>query len=216
MTSHGERLDSRTVSTVRTRDFDLSMDEIRAVTAFAAASADEVLPLFESERPTDSRPRDALAAAHEFARGLPRSRLQRISAPAAHRAAKEADSAVAFHAAMAAGDAAASAYLHPLADAVQVKHILRASAHTIRALELSASGPAASGPTANTAAQGRRAHDRLIEEIAASAPPTVVAVLCRYPRLEAGGNPLAQTLAEVDAVLRDEAGTAPDAAEGRR
>ena len=168
-----------------------------------------MLPLFESERPTDSRPRDALAAAHEFARGLPRSRLQRISAPAAHRAAKETDSAVAFHAAMAAGDAAASAYLHPLADAVQVKHILRA-------LELSASGPSACEPTADTAAQGRRAHDRLIEEFAARAPPTVVAVLCRYPRLEAGGNPLAQTLAEVDAVLRADAGTAPAPTEGRR
>lgn len=191
------------------------MDEIRAVTAFAAACADEVLPLFESEHPTDSRPRDALAAAHEFARGHRRSRLQRISAPAAHRAAKEADSAVAFHAAMAAGDAAASAYLHPLADAVQVKHILRASAHTIRALELSASEPSASAPSADTAAEGR-AHDRLVQEFAASAPPTVVAVLCRYPRLEAGGNPLAQTLAEVDAVLRAEASTVSEPTEGRR
>lgn len=196
------------------------MDEIRAVTAFAAASADEVLPLFESEHPTDSRPRDALAAAHEFARGHRRSRLQRLSAPAAHRAAKEADSAVAFHAAMAAGDAAASAYLHPLADAVQVKHILRASAHTIRALELSASehsasAPSADAPSADAAEQGR-AHDRLVQEFAASAPPTVVAVLCRYPRLEASGNPLAQTLAEVDAALRADAGTAPEPTEGRR
>lgn len=216
MTSHGERLDSETVNTGRTRDVDLTMDEIRAVTAFAAASADEVLPLFESEHPSDSRPRDALAAAHEFARGHRRSRLQRLSAPAAHRAAKEADSAVAFHAAMAAGDAAASAYLHPLADAAQVKHILRASAHTIRALELSASEPSASAPTPDTATQTRRAHERLVEEFAASAPPTVVAVLCRYPRLEAGGNPLAQTLAEVDAALRADAGTAPEPAEGRR
>ena len=214
MTSHGERLDSRTVSTARTRDVDLTTDEIRAVTAFAAASADEVLPLFESEHPTDPRPRDALVAAHEFARGHPRSRLQRLSAPAAHRAAKEADSAVAFHAAMAAGDAAASAYLHPLADAAQVKHILRASAHTIRALELSASEPAASAPSADTAADGR-SHDRLVQEFAASAPPTVVAVLCRYPRLEAGGNPLAQTLAEVDAVLRAEASTVSDPTEER-
>lgn len=36
---------------------------------------------------------------------------------------------------MSAGDTAASAYLHPLADAAQVNHILRGPARTVLALE---------------------------------------------------------------------------------
>ena len=56
----------------------------------------------------------------------------------AHRAAKEIADEAAQYAAHAAGDAAAAAYLHPLAKATQVGHILRAAANAARAAELKA------------------------------------------------------------------------------
>ena len=69
---------------------------------------------------------------------------------------------------MAAGDAAASAYLHALADATQVAHILRASAHTLRVLELAPEGEPSSP-----------------SEIAELASPQVIDV-CGFVRLVAG------------------------------
>ncbi|MFM6850176.1 MAG: putative immunity protein, partial [Terrabacter sp.] len=112
-----------------TGDFDLSMDELRAVTAYAVACAEPMLVLFRREHPDDPRPEAALTAARTFADGAPRSNLQRRAATDAHRAAREAASEAAAHAATAAGDAAAAAYLHPLAKATQVRHILGAAAH---------------------------------------------------------------------------------------
>ncbi|MGV9975375.1 putative immunity protein [Nocardia beijingensis] len=178
----------------RIPDFVLTMDEIRAVTAFAVSSAEQVLPLFEACHPEDSRPRDALAAAAAFVHGDRRSRAQRVTAIAAHRAGREAAAPVAFHAAMAAGDAAASAYLHPLADAVQVNHILRASAHTIRAFELSPSEEYAGD---------------LIERIVDVATPLLMDVLRRYPRVPAGANRVSQLVHELDNRLRDQPRTPP-------
>ncbi len=104
------------------------MDELRVVARYAAASAEEVLPLFEEAAPGDLRPRAAVEAAWEFANGAGRTRLQRTTALDAHRAAKEAADEAAQHAARSAGDAAAAAYLHPLARATPVGHILRAAA----------------------------------------------------------------------------------------
>lgn len=168
------------------------MDEIRAVTAFAATSAAQVLPLFEACHPDDSRPRDALAAAAAFVNGDRRSRAQRVTAPSAHRAGREAAAPVPFHAAMAAGDAAASAYLHPLADAAQVNHILRASAHTIRVFELSPSEEHAGDP---------------VERIVDLATPLLIDVLRRYPRIGAGANRVSQLVHELGTRLRDQSCT---------
>ncbi|MGW4330322.1 putative immunity protein [Nocardia sp. NPDC004573] len=178
----------------RTPDFVLTMDELRAVTAFAMASAEQVLPLFEACHPEDSRPRDALAAAAAFVHGEHRSRAQRVTAPAAHRAGREAAAPIPFHAAMAAGDAAASAYLHPLADAVQVNHILRASAHTIRVFELHPSAEYASDP---------------VERIVDLATPLLIDVLHRYPRIGAGANRVSRLVHELDNRLRDRPRTPP-------
>ncbi|MEU7633984.1 putative immunity protein [Nocardia sp. NPDC049220] len=174
----------------RTPDFMLTVDELKAVTAFAVASAERALPLFEAHRPHDSRPRAALEAATGFIRGDHRSRAQRVTAPAAHRAAKESASPVAFHAAMAAGDAAASAYLHPLAEAAQVNHILRASAHTIRVFEMC---PGEEGAVGNS-----------VEHIANLATPVLIDVLHRYPRIGAGTNRISRLVHELDVHLRDQ------------
>lgn len=113
-------------------DIDLSMDEIRAVVTFAVGFADDVLPEFERVVPDDPRPREAVEAARSFALGEPRSNRQRSTAVGAHRAAKAAPSETARWAALACGDAAAAAYLHPIARSTQVGHILRAAACAAR------------------------------------------------------------------------------------
>lgn len=102
---------------------------------------------------------------------------QRTSAPAAHRAAREAASEVAFHAAMATGDAAASAYLRPLADSAQVKHILSGPAHAVRAIELTE--PLDGGST----------RDRLVQRFTYCATSQFSEVLRRYPRIGAVSGP---------------------------
>jgi hypothetical protein len=163
------------------------MEDLRAVAAFNLACALQVIDLFESVKPHDGRPRDALAGAEDFVRGGPRSSAQRISAPAAHRASKEVSGA-ASHAAMAAGDAAASAYLHPLADAAQVGHILRGPSHCVLALEL-------------------RDVEPLTREAAASAildrsTPAVVEVLCRYPSAATRDRATADVMSFLDVQLR--------------
>ena len=105
-------------------DFELTMDELRAVAGYAVACAEPALVIFQKDHPDDPRPAAALQAARVFAEGAPRSRLQRATATDAHRAARDAATEAARHAANAAGDAAAAAYLHPLATATQVRHIL--------------------------------------------------------------------------------------------
>lgn len=173
----------------RTPDFSLTTVDLRAVTSFAVAAAAEVLAIFEAQLPNDERPRRALQAAVTFAEGAPRSRLQRLTAPAAHRAAKTAPSQAGFHAAMAAGDAAASAYLHPLADVAQVNHILRAAAHAARAKELDR-------PTDPYAAQ------QAIERAAARATLTLVSVLIRYPVTSPATARVFELMHKLDTILR--------------
>jgi hypothetical protein len=167
--------------------FTVTMDEIRAVAQFALANAETVLPLFEAAHADDDRPRAALSAAALFAGGAPRSNLQRTTSVEAHRAAKTAGTEVAALAASAAGDAAASAYLHPLAKAHQVGHILRAAACTVRIAEIEA---------------GEDAGARALARACNRATPTVVDVLKRYPSPSPGGNPVSQLVALLDATLR--------------
>src|SRR5947209_19988658 len=47
----------------------LTKQELRAVTGYAAGSAQEVLEIFERAHPADPRPREAVDAAWAFARG---------------------------------------------------------------------------------------------------------------------------------------------------
>ncbi|WP_243470082.1 putative immunity protein [Klenkia marina] len=163
---------------------DLSLDDVRAVAAFAADCAELVLPGFEAAVPDDVRPREALDAARAFAGGGPRTLAQRTTAVAAHRAAKAAPTEVARLGAQACGDAAAAAYLHPLAQATQVGHVLRSAACAARVAELTGSGAG-------------------VAELAGRAGPRVRAVLLRYPTAPAGRSRPAQLVAELDAAVRD-------------
>jgi hypothetical protein len=143
------------------------MEELRVVARYAVEAAQEVLPFFEERHPNDRRARAAVDAAWTFVEGANRTKLQRISALDAHRAAKDATNEAAKHAAHAAGDAASAAYLHPLAKATQVGHILRAAAHAARAAELAAYGDPNVG-------------NQHIEQARQRATPALVDVLRRY------------------------------------
>ena len=175
---------------MQTGDFELTTDELRSVVAYAVSCAEPALLLFERAEPHDPRPAAALDAARVFADGAPRSRLQRTAAADAHRAAKEASTEPARYAATAAGDASAAAYLHPLAKATQVRHVLGAAAHAARAAELS------------------RGDDPVVAEYilaaaAKRATPELLDVLGRYPRAPKGRTRVAALMTRLDSLLRD-------------
>lgn len=171
----------------RTPDFVLTLDELRTVTAFNLACPEQVIELFEDVQRNDTRPREALNAAAEFVRGGPRSRAQRMTALAAHRAAKDVRPP-ATHVAMASGDAAASAYLHPLADAEQVGHILRGPAYCVLALQYRAAEPLTRSDAVAVVLQ--------------RVSPRVVQVLLRYPPISGRRREVAQVMSELDLRLR--------------
>lgn len=167
----------------------LSMDDLRDVTAFSAESAADVLELFEISYPSDSRPRDAIDAAWAFARGGRRGKTLRDAAWAALKAAQECEDAAASQAARAAMCASSAPYLHPLARATQVRHILGAAAHGAHAIELAAEG-AADVATDHLRHAARRAEPKVIE------------VLCRYPLAPPGGGRVGELLRILDRTLR--------------
>ena len=168
----------------------LSLHDLREVTGYAAESAQEVLEIFERANPADSRAGDAIDAAWAFARGGKRGKTLRDTAWAALKAARDADTAAAGDAARAAMCAASAPYLHPLADAHQVKHILGAAAYAARAAELMA------GDDRNVGAE-------YIEQARRRATPIVVDVLGRYPAAPPGGGRVGELLRDLDQALRD-------------
>ncbi|MGA8117993.1 MAG: putative immunity protein [Actinocatenispora sp.] len=171
---------------------ELSRAELREVAGYAAACARPALAIFERERPDDLRPRAAIDAAQVFADGAERTKVLRDHAWAAQRAASEARDAglaAASDAARAALAAAGAAYLHPLAKATQVKHILGSAAHAARAFELSAGDDPAVGAD----------H---IEQSRIMAHFVVVEVLKRYPVAPPGGGRVGELIRQLDASLR--------------
>jgi hypothetical protein len=177
------------VNATATSDIVLSMDELREVTGYAAACAEDVLEIFERAHPADARPRDAIDAAWIFAGGGKRGKTLRDTAWAALKAAGDVNTAAAGDAARAAMSAASAAYLHPLADAHLVKHILGAAAHAARAAELVGGDDRAVG--ADHLERARR-----------RATPVVVDVLSRYPAAPPGGGRVGELLRDLDAALR--------------
>lgn len=170
-----------------TGHLDLTTTERRAVVRFAVDCAAGLLPEFEAVAPDDARPREAIAAALAFAGGADRSNRQRTAAFAAHRAAKDVATERAQLAALACGDAAAAAYLHPIARATQVGHILRAAACAARVAEL------------RTGDGG----DEAVRARAERAAPPVPDVLRRYPPAPRGRTRVAELMAALDAAIRD-------------
>lgn len=175
-----------------TGDVELSTEDLRAVTGYAAGCAERALEIVEAVRPDDTRPREAVDAAWAFARGGARGKALRDTAWAALRAAKEAGDPAAAEAARAAMAAAGAAYLHPIADAHQVKHVLGSAAHAARAAELAPGGD-------ESAATG------VLDAARALATPGVVDVLCRYPPAPGGGGRVGELVRRLDTDLRETA-----------
>lgn len=167
-------------------EIELTTDEIRAVVRFAVGCAEGLLPVFEGVAPDDPRPREAVVAARAFADGGARSNRQRTAAFAAHRAAKAVPSEPAQLAALACGDAAAAAYLHPIARATQVGHILRAAACAARVAELTTGTPG----------------DEAVRTLAERAAAPVPEVLARYPAAPPGSTRVAELVCALDAAVR--------------
>ncbi len=174
----------------RSGDFELTTDELRAVAGYAVACAEPALAIFQKACPDDARPAAALDAAREFVEGAPRSRLQRTTAADAHRAARDATTEAARHAADAAGAAAAAAYLHPMANATQVRHMLGSAVNAARAAELVRGDDPVVAEYVVTAAAKR-------------ASPVVLDVLSRYPRAPKGRTRVAVLMQRLDSLLRD-------------
>lgn len=172
-------------------DFVLTTDELRVVAAYVVRHAEDVLPAFEQAVPDDPRPRAAIDAARAFIDGARRTTLQRVTSLDAHRAARSAPSEAARLAARSAGDAAAAAYLHPIAQASQVGHILRAAASAARIAELAAGGDPAIG-------------DALLERSQRRATPVLIDVLRRYPPAPSGSSRVARLMSTLDRSLRQE------------
>ncbi|MEP6863761.1 MAG: putative immunity protein [Deltaproteobacteria bacterium] len=167
----------------------LSEDDLRAVAGYAADCAQVVLEIYEQAHPGDLRPREAIDAARAFARAGARGNPLRDAAWAAHKAAREAKTPAANEAARAAMLAASAAYLHPLADAHQVKHILGAAAHAARATEI-------------LGGDDREVAVKQLAEARQYASAAVVAVLVRYPRAPSGGGRVGELLRVLDTALR--------------
>lgn len=171
---------------------ELSMAELREIAGYAVACAEPALAIFERERPGDRRPRAAIDAARAFADGAKRTKVIRDSAWAAQRAfqeARDAGQAAASDAARAAVAAASAAFLHPLAKATQVLHILGPAAHAARAFELDAS-------------DDRDIGAGYIDSTRGLANPVVVSVLRRYPNAPSGRGRAGELLRSLDASLR--------------
>ncbi|WP_328472847.1 exonuclease SbcC [Actinoplanes sp. NBC_00393] len=167
-------------------DFELTMDELRAVTRYVVQHAEDVLPVFEQAVPDDSRPCAAIDAAWTFVNGARRTKLQRVTSVDAHRAARSAPSEAAQLAARCAGDAASAAYLHPIAKATQVGHILRAAASTARIGEL----------------EGGTTGEAVLQQSLQRATPQLLDVLRRYPPAHGGSSRVAQLMTALDQSLR--------------
>ncbi len=171
------------------RQLALTLDELRVVAGYAAQSAHDVLRIFEEANPADAAPRAAIDAALAFANGGERGKALRDAAWAAMRAARRAGGTPAADAARAAMSAASAAYLHPLFDPHQVKHILGATAYAARAAE-------------RVAGDDRDVGAQHVEHAARRASPIVVEVLGRYPPAPQGGGRVGALLRELDARLR--------------
>jgi len=165
----------------------LTQDDLRFVGRWAADCAVRVLPLFEANAPSDSRPREAIEGIREFARGGKRTARLRAQALAALSAARAVDDPAAKAAARSACQAAATAYTHPLATLDQARHIL---------------GPAVYAALARELVAGFEAGDKEIRWAIKHASPIIRAVTRRFPPHRPGATRLAIRYYQLDAGLR--------------
>lgn len=171
---------------------ELKNSDLQAVVAFAADCARPALRIFRELYPSDLRLESAVLAAEAFAAGTPRSKQLRDAAWTALRVAKvegakgqEAAAEAALSAMMAAG----SAFLHPIYQPDQVKHILGAAAHCAAAFELNAGRNPIVG-------------EEWVARAKNIATPALADVLCRFPAAPSGGRRVGELIRMLDRELR--------------
>lgn len=167
----------------------LTLDDLRCVAAWCADCAERALPLFERCAPADRRPREAIDAAREFARGGKRVARLRVVSLAALRAARDVNNPAAAAAARAACMAASSAYTHPLETVEQAKHIL---------------GPAVYAALACALNERADAGEKTPASAPKSVPARVREILLRFPPQPDGRTPLVQLYRQFDAKWRQQ------------
>ena len=165
----------------------LSLDELRQLSLWSADCAEQALPVYEAVASDDRRPRAAIEVAREFGAGGNRTKAIRTAAWGALKAAGEVDDPAAEAAARAAVAAAGSAYLHPLAAATQVKHIVGAAQYAAYAHELA----------------GRDA-EAVVSWALQRVPPAVRDVLRRYPDATPGRSRLGELHRQLESALRQQ------------
>ena len=107
----------------------LTDDDHRLLAEWAAQCAEHVLPLFEAERPNDSRPRDAIELGRAWIRGDVTMMVSRAGAFESNAAAKGLPDPAKF-AALSAGQSSAVPHV--------AAHDLGAAAYAIRAVAAAA------------------------------------------------------------------------------
>ena len=170
--------------------FTLTIESLRILGDWAADCAERALPVFEKHSPSDERPRAAIEGIRAFAAGGKRTARLRVLALQAHAAAREVGNPSAAAAARASGQAAASAYTHPLVDVQQTVHIVGPAAYAALALELDQGS-------------GHRVGDREIRQAIKRVPVEVRDVLRQMPRRQQGKSRLETLLYELDAGIRE-------------
>lgn len=169
----------------------ISEEDRRELALWAADHVEPVLPLFEARASSDSRPREAIEGIRAFAREGKRRGQLRTVAWAALAAARDLTDPAATAAARAAGYAAATPYIHPLATPHQSKHALAPVVYEARARELAAGGDAGVG-------------DEEIRRAIGSAPARVRGLVSRMPPRSPGRSRLDTLYYVLDAALREE------------
>ncbi|MFI8566295.1 putative immunity protein [Rhodococcus sp. NPDC078407] len=163
-------------------EVELSVDDIRHVTDFAATCARRALPIFEMANPNDARPRTAIDGAEAFAETGHRTTALRHLAWGAHKAAREMPASEATDAALSAMHAAGAAFVHPLYSPHQVKHMLGSAIHLVLA--------------------DPKAVAKQIEWINAQADATLRSVLRRFPPPITGRTRFSVLMVQLDTELR--------------
>ena len=167
----------------------LTMDDLRHLARWAEQCAARALPVFEVHSRDDLRPREALVAALAFADGAERSGTLRKAAWAAEAAARDAANPAATAAARAAAAAAGAAYLHPIATAHQLNHILAPAGYAAHALALCSEDPA-------------RVGDMEIDSAIAGAPSAVRRLIAQLPPRASSRAALGRLFHRLDTGLR--------------
>ncbi|MFF1902906.1 putative immunity protein [Kitasatospora sp. NPDC058218] len=167
----------------------ISDEDRRLLGAWAADCAERVLPLFEARASADTRPREAVEGIRVFTRDGRRTAQLRSVAVAALAAARDVGDPVATAAARAAGYAAASPYIHPIATPHQAKHALGPAMYGALARELAAGGDAGAG-------------DEEIRWAIEHAPPAVGGILRQMPVFAPGRSRLDAYRHRLETALR--------------